>query len=240
MLDRAHRAPPRRCRARARGSASCLRRSPCSPVQVPSIAMARSRGGRGRPVARAHLVGVVHHHQHRRSGSCRRRRARRSARRARSPSMSRLVSMMHSARREIGTQTSVTIACAPGRKDLLAQKTWWRAAQRRFRSSARVAHSNAAVSEVLRDLAEPLRLFDDAGLGAVKFEEEHRRLRRDRAWRPRCRRAPAPRRGARLGRPECRPGSPRLRRDRRHRSTGIGRPPPRSPRECRGASGSIR
>ena len=37
--------------------------------------------------------------------------------------MSRFVSVTHSASREIGTHTSVTIAAAPGRNDLLAQKT---------------------------------------------------------------------------------------------------------------------
>ena len=91
-------------------------------------------------------------------------------------SMSRLVSVTHSASREIGTQTSVTMACAPGRNDLFAQKTWCRARHRRVRSSGLVAHSNGPPANSLRDLAEALRLLRDAGLGAVEFEEQHWRF----------------------------------------------------------------
>ena len=50
--------------------------------------------------------------------------------------MSCLVSVTHSASREIGTQTSVTTTLAPARYDSCAQNTSWRACQRRVRSSA--------------------------------------------------------------------------------------------------------
>ena len=53
--------------------------------------------------------------------------------------MSRLVSRMHSASREIGTQTSVARASAPGRSSRAAQNASCRAAHSRLRSSASVA-----------------------------------------------------------------------------------------------------
>ena len=58
--------------------------------------------------------------------------------------MSARVSRMHSASREIGTQTSVGRASAPGRSPRQAQKASCRAAQSRFRSSARVAQRKPA------------------------------------------------------------------------------------------------
>ena len=51
---------------------------------------------------------------------------------------------MHSARREIGTQTSVTMPLAPGRSAMVAQNASWRACHRRLRSSARAVHWNSA------------------------------------------------------------------------------------------------
>ena len=51
---------------------------------------------------------------------------------------------------------------------------------------ARVAHSNGPPPNSRGDLAEPLRLLGDARLGAVEFEEQHRRLGEGRASNRRC------------------------------------------------------
>ena len=96
--------------------------------------------------------------------------------------MSRWVSVTHSASREIGTQTSVAIMLAPGRSVKFDNAASWRACQSRVRSSGLRGPFERPAAELRGDLAEALGLLGDAGLGAVEFEEQHRRLRQRRAW----------------------------------------------------------
>ena len=58
--------------------------------------------------------------------------------------MSCLTTVTHSARREIGTHTSVTMPRAPGRNAMVAQNASCRACQSWLRSSARAVHWNSA------------------------------------------------------------------------------------------------
>ena len=88
--------------------------TPCSPVQVPSMASARSTSRSMKRLGARDLVGVVHVDQQRRRGNCRRRHGRRSARSACSRRCRAGSRSTHSASREIGTQTSVANALRAG------------------------------------------------------------------------------------------------------------------------------
>src|SRR5262245_31194929 len=115
--------------------------TPCSPVQVPSIESARSTSRSDSALARLTSSSS--------SMSI-------SSVRWKFPSptwptmgamirlcsMSRCVSVPHSASRDIGTQTSVATMAAPGRSAKFDSAAWWRASHKRVRSSGRVVHVN--------------------------------------------------------------------------------------------------
>ena len=70
--------------------------------------------------------------------------------------------MMHSARREIGTHTSVDTARAPGCSCRQAKYASWRACQSLLRSSGLVAHWKSSPPCSVGDLLHHLGLLRDA------------------------------------------------------------------------------
>ena len=92
--------------------------------------------------------------------------------------MSASVSMMHSASREIGTQTSVDRPLAPGlQRQRRPVGVVPRLPQLRRAPRRSVVHMERPAAILRGDLAERLGLLGDARLAAVEFDEQARRLR---------------------------------------------------------------
>ena len=86
--------------------------------------------------------------------------------------MSFCVSRMHSASREIGTQTSVAHMPQPGSAALAAQAASWRACHILVRSSAWLVQAKSPPPCSAGDRLHHLGLLLGAGLGAVELEQQ--------------------------------------------------------------------
>ncbi len=93
-----------------------------------------------------------------------------------SPSRSRLVSTMHSARREIGTHTSVPKPFAPGASCERRVVGVVPRPPERVALLGLVAHANPAAAVLARRSPDRLSLLLDPGVRAVELEEQRRLL----------------------------------------------------------------
>ena len=176
-LDRApwRRAPAAPCSASRYFILPCP--TPCSPVQVPSMASARSTSRSLKRLGALDLVGIVHVDQQREVEIAV---ADMADDRRQQPALGDVALRLGDAfgqPRDRHADVGRRSCCAPGRSAKFDIAAWWRASHSRVRSSGSRGPVERPAAEFGRDLAEALGLLGDAGLGAVEFEEQHRRLR---------------------------------------------------------------
>ncbi len=173
-LHRPHRRqqPPRH--APPRGTSSSPAQSHARPVQVPSMAIARSTTRRLIHAASSISFGLSVSTSTTR-WKCRRRHARTTQLEC-SPAQYRPALAMHSARREIGTQTSVGKHRQPGFELQAGEVGVMAGLPQAVRSSGRVAHSKLAPPRSSAMACTVCACSSTAGRAAVEFEEQGRCL----------------------------------------------------------------